>query len=158
MGVPASGLVLTLKWIVLAVKTNMLHNLHLNGCPRKNWKKSRWNFRSPKIHGLVHKIGKMGIYLLRSSFDVKNGSFLPSGPTGSIANVLADVQDKFGQKWYWNFGSPKYLWTIVHENHQNKSLPAAGLIWHWKWTILSIWTTRSIANILMNVHEKFWQK
>ena len=42
-------------------------------------------------------MGKMGVYLLRSSFDLQNGIFCTSRKTGSIDNVVMEVHKKFGK-------------------------------------------------------------
>ena len=81
---------------------------------------------SPKVHGLWHtKIGKMGggLYLLRGSFDLQNGSKKPWWPTVCIDNVLTDVHEQIWHFWRRNPDHPK---NGAHENRQNEAYARFG--------------------------------
>ncbi|KAG5572582.1 hypothetical protein H5410_062348 [Solanum commersonii] len=66
------------------------------------------------------------VSIAKGSFDLKNGQVWTSRPIGSISKVLTDIHEYFWQKLHQNSKSPKYPWTIAHENRQNKGLSCFG--------------------------------
>jgi len=98
------------------------------------------------------------IYLIRGRFDFKNEMFWTWGITGSLAKVLTVVHEIFFKN---------YVVNPDHQKVYGLQHTKIGKIW-----VFLLWVTfdvqnrkfwprglsRSIAKVLTDVHEKFWQK
>jgi len=107
----------------------------------------------------IRKSANWGVYLIRGTFDLQNGMFWPWGLIGSIAKVLTDFHEKIWQKLCWFSGSPKSPCI-----YSTRILAKLGVYLLWgifdlqKETFYPWRLTGSIAKVLTDVHEKFWQK
>ena len=75
--------------------------------------------------------------------------------TRSISKVFTELHEKNSAISFWKFWVKKISWTIAQENWINLCFPSLDSFYLENAPIFSAGQTRSIANVLTNLHENF---
>jgi len=88
----------------------------------------------------IRKSAKLGVYLIRGRFDLKNVMFWPLGITGSLAKVLTVVHENFVTNYVGNPDHQKVHWLEHTKIGKIWGYHALGHIWPSKWDVLAAWS------------------